>query len=99
MSMTDYIEAWQCIGCGRIEAPQTCIGVCRDRKVLLIGKADHEREVGELRARLAAARGRLLRFGHSTPREGHWQSAYLALQEEVREVLALLVVPDEPVSR
>ena len=22
-----YVAAWQCIGCGKIEAPQTCIGV------------------------------------------------------------------------
>jgi hypothetical protein len=27
--MTDYVKAWQCIGCGKIEAPQTCIGVCQ----------------------------------------------------------------------
>ena len=36
--MIDTIDAWQCIGCGKIEAPQTCIGVCRDRKVYFIGK-------------------------------------------------------------
>jgi len=24
------LNAWQCIGCGKIEAPQNCIGVCRD---------------------------------------------------------------------
>jgi hypothetical protein len=35
--MGDYIQAWQCIGCGRIEAPQTCVGVCRDRKILRVG--------------------------------------------------------------
>ena len=34
--MGDYIQAWQCIGCGKIEAPQTCVGVCRDRKILLV---------------------------------------------------------------
>ena len=22
-----YVAAWQCMGCGKIEAPQTCIGV------------------------------------------------------------------------
>jgi hypothetical protein len=31
--MKDYVKAWQCIGCGKIEAPQACIGVCQDRKV------------------------------------------------------------------
>jgi hypothetical protein len=24
--MNDYVKAWQCIGCGKIETPQTCIG-------------------------------------------------------------------------
>ena len=38
--MAEYIQAWQCIGCGKIEAPQPCIGVCRDRKVLFIGKGE-----------------------------------------------------------
>ena len=38
--MAEYIQAWQCIGCGKIEAPQLCIGVCRDRKVLFIGKGE-----------------------------------------------------------
>lgn len=88
--MTDYIQAWQCIGCGRIEAPQTCLGICRDRKILMIGKEDHERALAELRARLTRAHERLLRFGCSTPREGQWERSFRALQNEVRAVLALL---------
>jgi hypothetical protein len=92
--MTEYIQAWQCIGCGRMEAPQTCIGVCRDRKILMIGKDDHERALGELRAQLSRVRERLLRFGCSTPREGQWERSYRALQEETREVLALLAASD-----
>jgi hypothetical protein len=31
--MSNRVKAWPCIGCGKIEAPQTCIGVCHDRKV------------------------------------------------------------------
>jgi len=27
--MSDPVKAWQCIGCGSIEAPQTGIGVCQ----------------------------------------------------------------------
>ena len=26
----DIVTVWQCIGCGRIEAPQPGIGVCQD---------------------------------------------------------------------
>ena len=33
--MSEHTKAWQCIGCGRIEAPQTCIGICEDCKVEL----------------------------------------------------------------
>jgi hypothetical protein len=34
--MMDTIKAWQCIGCGKLEAPQNCIGVCQDRRVELV---------------------------------------------------------------
>ena len=53
--MTDYVKAWECIGCGKIEAPQTCIGICQDRKVELVHRYEHE----ETLAQLEAARRRL----------------------------------------
>lgn len=40
--MSDRVKAWQCIGCGRIEAPQTCIGICQDRKVEFVYAAEHQ---------------------------------------------------------
>ena len=92
--MTDYIQAWQCIGCGKIEAPQPCIGVCRDRKVFMVGKDEHERVLAAnaaLQAQLQQARGMLLRFGHAKPKPGQWEAAWLALQEQAREALAVLV--------
>ncbi|BBD80758.1 hypothetical protein [Aerosticca soli] len=91
--MADYLEAWQCIGCGRIEAPQPCIGVCRDRKVLLVGKDEHERtlaEVAALRKALDEARARLGRFARARPHEGQWERSWLALQAELRHTLAWL---------
>ena len=91
--MSDYIQAWQCIGCGKIEAPQTCIGVCRDKKVYLVGKGDHDAALAEilrLYTQLETAASMLLRFERATPREGQWERAYLALQEQVREVRAVL---------
>jgi len=33
LAESEVVEAWQCIGCGRVELPQPCIGVCQDRKV------------------------------------------------------------------
>ena len=88
--MTDYIQAWQCIGCGRIEAPQTCLGVCRDRKILMVAKDDHDRVTGELaqaRVQVEAAIAMLSRVVHSTPRGDQWERSYRALQEQAREAI------------
>jgi len=27
--MTERMTAWQCIGCGRIEGAQPCVGICQ----------------------------------------------------------------------
>jgi hypothetical protein len=91
--MTDYIQAWQCIGCGKIEAPQPCIGVCRDRKILMVAKDEHERVVADLeqaRALVRTAVDMLSRVVHSTPREGHWERSYRALQEQARDSIEKL---------
>ena len=97
--MIEIIQAWQCIGCGRIEAAQTCIGVCRDRKVLLLALDDHSRVLGEtesMRRQLLVAQGMLLRLVLSTPREGQWERSYRALQEQARGVLAAAGADAEP---
>ncbi|HST29015.1 MAG TPA: hypothetical protein VLK26_11685 [Rudaea sp.] len=91
--MAEYIQAWQCIGCGKIEAPQPCIGVCRDRKVLFIGKDEHETalaEITRLRAQIQSIASRLQRFGLAAPRPGQWESAYMALREEARVLIVEL---------
>lgn len=91
--MAEYIQAWQCIGCGKIEAPQPCIGVCRDRKVLFIGKDEHEAalaEIARLRAQLQSAASRLQRFGLAAPRPGQWETAYTALRDEARALITEL---------
>ena len=89
--MTDYIQAWQCIGCGRIEAPQTCIGVCRDRKIQMVAKDEHDRVVVERdegRRRVEVALAMLSRIVHSTPRGEQWERSYRALQDQAREAIA-----------
>ena len=32
----ETVEAWQCVGCGRLQAERPCIGVCTDKKIELV---------------------------------------------------------------
>ncbi len=88
--MAEHVTAWQCIGCGRIEAPQTCIGVCRDRKIEMVYAEEHAQALEELRlAREQAASyaALLRRLARITPRTGQWERSYRALQREASELL------------
>ena len=87
----DRIKVWQCIGCGRIDAPQNCIGVCEYRKAEFVYASDYEEAV----ARAAAAQGRarvlealVRQLAATTPRDGGWERSYRALQEQARSALA-----------
>lgn len=89
--MTDYIQAWQCIGCGKIEAPQPCIGVCRDKKILMVGKDGYEEVLAELASaqqQLNGLRAVLLQLAWSEPRDGQWERNWRALQERARQWIA-----------
>ena len=88
----DYVKAWQCIGCGMIEAPQTCIGVCEYRKADLVYAFDYEQAVSQAAAALRRAEALevlVRQLARTTPREGEWERSYRALQEQARRVLAL----------
>ncbi len=89
--LPDTITAWQCIGCGRLEAPQNCVGVCQDRKVEL-GSAWDPAEalvaLEEAQARVAALEAVLGRLVRTHPRDGAYEASYKALQDEARKVLA-----------
>lgn len=76
--MANVLKAWQCIGCGKVEADATCIGICEDRPVRLVSAADYE-VLETLVRRLATI----------TPRNGEWERSYLALQREARELLRI----------
>jgi len=91
--MTDYILAWQCVGCGKIEAPQPCIGVCRDRKILMVSKDEHDAVAAQLehaRSLVRMAIDMLGRVAHSTPKQGQWERSYRALREQARTSIAAL---------
>ena len=89
--LPDPITVWQCIGCGRLEAPQNCIGVCQDRKVEVVGAWDYAEVCSALddaNERVAALEGFLGKLARIAPRAGRWEEAYRALQAEARKVLA-----------
>jgi hypothetical protein len=81
----DRLEVFQCIGCGKIEAPQPCIGVCRDRRAQLVYAEDYDALVAELEALRAVLR----QIAMVTPREGECLRSWQALQGRARKVLGL----------
>jgi len=84
------IVAWQCIGCGRLEGPQPCVGVCQDRKVTLVAADAYDAVLARLReaeARLATLESLARRMALSTPRNGEWERSFRALQVEALRVM------------
>ena len=73
-------KVWECIGCGRIDDPRPCVGICRDQKVEYVLAADHDRQVEALErvVRLIAL---------STPRAGEYEKHWAALQAQARAAL------------
>ncbi|HEX6005035.1 MAG TPA: hypothetical protein VFZ14_13690 [Burkholderiales bacterium] len=91
--MSERMTAWQCIGCGRIEAPQPCIGVCQDRKVEFVYAGDYDEtlaELGRVRDQTDALAAFVRQIAHTTPRAGEWEHTYRALQERARRLLERL---------
>ena len=73
-------KVWECIGCGRIDDPQPCVGICRDQKVEYVLAADHDRQLEALM--------RVLRtIAQTTPHEGEALRHWKALQAEARAAL------------
>jgi hypothetical protein len=79
----DRFRAWQCIGCGKIESPQPCIGVCRDRAAEFVDATDYDRLFHEVEILRGIARD----LATITPREGEWERSYKALQSRARKAL------------
>ena len=100
--MSERMQAWQCIGCGRLEAPQNCIGICQDRRVELVYAVELDASEAE-RAKTARERDALFalvrRLAFSRPREGEWERSYRALQAQAREVLSTLTAETVTVAQ
>jgi hypothetical protein len=88
--VTATVKAWECIGCGNIEAPQTCIGVCQYRKVEFVYAEEHAQVVARLAAAVAqrdALAVVLRRLAFTTPRDGEWERALRSFREQARTAL------------
>lgn len=91
--MNDYVKAWQCIGCGKIEAPQTCIGVCQDRRVEFVYAYEHEETLAQLalvRQRANALEAVVRRLACTNPLKDGWEHSYRAMQKQARSTLAAI---------
>jgi hypothetical protein len=91
--MTDTFKAWQCIGCGKIDGPAQCIGVCQDRPVELVNAVDYEAAMAlaeQSGARAAALEEVVRRIALTTPRNGEWERTWRALQVQARRALDAL---------
>ena len=83
MTMDGTIQVWQCVGCGRVEGPAQCIGVCQDRIAEMVDvSALHaaNAEIDRLRALLA-------QIAHTTPRPGQFEGAWRAYQAQALKAL------------
>ena len=68
--LTERLQAWQCIGCGKIEAPQNCIGVCQDRKVDFVYADEYDNAIAKLelaRQQVRAVTALVRQLAHTTP--------------------------------
>jgi hypothetical protein len=83
MEAIETIKVWECVGCGRIDHPQPCVGICRDRKAEYVRAEDY----AAVAVRLEDLEALLRRIAFTTPREGEWQGAWLALQRDARALL------------
>lgn len=86
------IAAWQCIGCGKIEAPQTCVGVCQDRRVDLVSAEAHEAALADAERKIKALGTLVRQLAQTTPRDGEWERSWRILQDKARQTLEALAV-------
>lgn len=97
--MAERIAAWQCIGCGRIEGAQPCVGICQDRKAEFVHASDYDEACGQLdlvRGRMQTLVAVVRQLACVTPRSGEWERTYHALQARAQQALRLLDESEQP---
>jgi len=83
MEPVETIRVWQCIGCGRIDHPQPCVGICQDRKAEYVRASDY----ADALERIDNLEEVLRRIAFTTPRQAEFESAWRALRRDARALL------------
>ena len=87
LTVTSEIVAWRCIGCGAIEAPQTCLGICEYHKVRFVHADEHASAVATARASAVALHRFAQKVASTKPHDGQWETSFRALQQEALQLL------------
>ena len=85
--MSERVRVWQCIGCGRIEGPRPCIGVCEDRPAEYVPAEEHDAALSAARRRAEELAVLVRQIAHTTPRAGGFERTWTALQASARALL------------
>jgi hypothetical protein len=97
--MSERITAWQCIGCGRIEGAQPCVGICQDRKTDFVYASDHDAALAQLalaRQQSETLAALVRQLAYTTPRKDEWERTYRALQARARQALGTPAEDEQP---
>lgn len=89
----ERVSVWQCIGCGKIDGPRPCVGVCEDRKVEMVYASVHDEAIAQaalIRRHAEVLEAFVRQLARTTPHEGQWERSYRALQKQARRTLAAL---------
>ena len=86
--MIERIKAWQCIGCGRIEGAQPCVGICEDRRAEFVHASAYDEALSQLalaRRQIEALAALVRQIAYTAPHAGEYERAWLALQQRARQ--------------
>jgi hypothetical protein len=85
------VATWACRTCGRIEAPQPCVGICVKNRTEMFAAADHD----EILAAAADAHRRAEQLGAlvrklawATPHRDQYARSHRALRTEAHKLLS-----------
>jgi hypothetical protein len=90
--VSESLTAWQCIGCGRIEGVQPCVGICQDRKVEFVYAYEHEIALNQLQrasTRVRELEALVRQLAWTTPHSGAWEESFLAFRQRAHQMLAM----------